>query len=148
MKRSGNSRRLLNWLGKIRIDCVLPLPHEIFCVGTKPGQSVDVSNRYTFMEFDFPRETLFTKLTIDNNSVSDNVALRQELYTGVFRLLRSNLHSGIKKMLIGQTQTHRYEIFIVRKRVTSDGSVELKPEKWAMSTGDYFRMSLLFTKEV
>ena len=55
---------------RIRIDSVLPLPHEVFCVASKHG-TAKVSNRYTFMEFDFPKETLFTKLRIDNGSVSD-----------------------------------------------------------------------------
>ena len=38
---------------KLRIDSVLPLPHELFAVGTK-NASAEISHRYTFMEFDFP----------------------------------------------------------------------------------------------
>ena len=133
---------------RIRIDSVLPLPHEVFCVGAKAGETTRVSNRYTFMEFDFPRETLFTKLRIDNGSVSDDVVLRQELHTGVFRLLKPQPHSGLKTMLPGQTQDHRYEIRIVRKRLQADNSVKLVSEPWNMDPGDYFRMTLLFTKQV
>jgi hypothetical protein len=133
---------------RIRIDSVLPLPHEVFCVGGKAGETTKVSNRYTFMEFDFPKETLFSKLTIDNNSISDEVKLRQELHTGIFRLLKPEAHSGVKTMLPGQTQDHQYEIRIVRKRIQPDGSVKLVSEKWDMDPGDYFRMTLLFTKQV
>ena len=50
-------------------------------------------------------------------------------------------------MLTGQSQDHRYEIFIIRKKIIN-GIVTLVEEKFPMSGGDYFRLVLLFTKEV
>ena len=132
---------------RIRIDSVLPLPHEMFCVGSKYGNT-ETSNRYSFMEFDFPKETVFTKLNIENSVISDNKTISQILHTGAFRLVKPSPHSGLKKMLIGQTQDQRYEIFIVRKYIMADGSVKYTPEKWPMSDGDFFRLVLLFSQEV
>ena len=133
---------------QIRIDSVLPLPHEIFCVGQKNDQTAKVSNRYTFFEFDFPREVMTTTLTVDGSVVSDNKKITQELHTGIMRLVKPSPHSGLKRMLAGQSQNHRYEIFIIRKRFKPDGSVELKEERWPMSSGDFFRLVILFTQEV
>ena len=126
---------------RIKIDSVLPLPHELFAVGSK------VENRYTFMEFDFPKETLFSRIGIENSRISDNVQLSQILRTGIFRLLKPSLHSGQKKMITGQSQDQRYEIFIIRKKI-QNGVVKLVEEKFPMSGGDYFRLVLLFTREV
>ena len=126
---------------RIRIDSVLPLPHELFAVNTK------VQNRYTFMELDFPKETLYSRIGIENNRISDNVQLSQILRTGIFRLVKPSLHSGQKKMLTGQSQDHRYEIFIIRKKIIN-GIITLVEEEFPMSGGDYFRLVLLFTKEV
>lgn len=131
---------------RLRIDSVLPLPHELFCVG-RLNESAKVSHRYTFMEFDFPKETLYTKVHIQNAKISDNQDLSQILRTGIFRLIKPSLHSGLKKMLPGQSQDHRYELFLIRK-VIKDGIVELREEKWPMSGGDFFRLVLLFTQEV
>ena len=133
---------------KIRIDSVLPIPHEVFGVGAANSSSVEISNRYTFLEFDFPKETMFSKMTMVDQRMSDNVSLSQILHTGVFELLKPSPHSGLKKMLAGQTQDHRYEIFLIRKSVAADGSMRLQEEKWPMGPGDYFRMVLLFTQEV
>lgn len=132
----------------IRIDSVLPLPHELFGVGKSKNASVDISNRYTFFEFDFPREVMTNTISVVGSKTSDNTKISQQLHTGIMSLVRPSPHSGLKKMLPGQTQDHRYEIFIIRKRFTADGSVELKEEPWPMSSADFFRMSLLFTQEV
>jgi len=87
-------------------------------------------------------------MTMVDQRMSDNVSLSQILHTGVFELLKPAPHSGLKKMLAGQTQDHRYEIFLIRKSVAADGSMRLQEEKWPMGPGDYFRMVLLFTQEV
>ena len=131
---------------KIRIDSVLPLPHELFAVG-KPN-STEVSHRYTFFEFDFPKETLFTRMTILNDMISDNNQLSQVLCTGVFQLIKPSPHSGLKKLNPGQSQFQRYEIFLVRRKPVKGGGIEFVEEKWPMSAGDYFRLALLFTQEV
>lgn len=133
---------------KIRIDSVLPLPHEVFGSGAAGSYSAQMSNRYTFLEFDFPKETMFSKMRMIDQRMSDNVDLSQILHTGVFQLVKPAPHSGLKKMLAGQTQDHRYEIFLIRKRVAADGSMLLEEEPWPMGDGDYFRMVLLFTQEV
>ena len=132
---------------RIRIDSVLSLPHELYAVGKK-NQSAEVSNRHVFMEFDFPKETLWNKFAIENGTISDNQQLSQILHTGVFRLIKPNLHSGLKKMMPGQSQTHRYELFLIRKRIQYDGTIKLIEEPLVMSGGDFFRLVLLFTKEV
>ena len=145
--QSGSRMDLFENRHRIRIDSVLSIPHELFAVGRK-NQNAQVSNRYTFMEFDFPKETLYTKFSIENGAISDNQSLSQILRTGIFRLIKPNLHSGLKKMLPGQSQDHRYELFLIRKRVQADGSVKLVEEPLPMSEGDYFHMVLLFTQEV
>ena len=132
---------------KLRIDSVLPLPHEIFAVAAK-GNSAEISNRYTFMEFDFPPENLSTKLTVFNNFLSDNRDISQKLLTGSFQLVKPSPHSGLKKMLAGQTQDQRFEFFLIRKTIMADGTLELVSEPYPMSDGDYFRMVLLFSQEV
>ena len=133
---------------QVRIDSVLPLPHEIFCVGQKDDQTAKVSHRYTFFEFDFPKEVMTNTMTVDDGVVSDNRKITQELHTGIMRLIKPSPHSGLKRMLAGQSQNHRYEIFIIRKRFKDDGTVELKEERWPMSVGDFFRLVILFTQEV
>ena len=50
-------------------------------------------------------------------------------------------------MITGQSQDQRYEIFIIRKKI-QNGVVKLVEEKFPMSGGDYFRLVLLFTREV
>ena len=126
---------------RIRIDSVLSLPHEMFAVNSK------ASHRYVFMEFDFPRETVSSRIAVQNMRLSDNISISQILHTGIFRLIKPSPHSGMKKLIAGQSQDHRYEIFIIRKKL-ENGVVKLQEEKFPMSSGDFFRLALLFTREV
>jgi len=132
---------------KLRIDSVLPLPHELFAVGTK-NSSADISHRYTFMELDFPPEILYSKLNIQNSIFSDEKSISQMLLTGCYYLIKPSQAGSLKKLLFGQTQDQRFELFLIRKKIQADGTIDFVTEKYPMQPGDYFRMVLLFTQEV
>lgn len=132
---------------RIRIDCVLPLPHELYGVGMK-NESTRMSNRYTFMEFDWPNEQMHCVTHTQGTQFEEKYGIEQRVLTGSMQIIKPGLHSGLKKMLVGQTQTHRYQLFIIRKEVQTDGTVKLIERPWPMSEGDYFYLSLLFVKDV
>ena len=131
---------------RIRIDCTLPLPHEIFGIGEK-NVSAKMSNRYTFMEFDWPQETISCETKTQGSRIVNRYSVEQKVNSGNMHIIRPGLHSGLKKMLVGQSQAHRYELFIVRKVINDDGTVTQKETPWPMKDGDWFRLSLLFVKE-
>ena len=131
---------------RIRIDCVLPLPHELFGIGEK-NQTTKVSNRYTFMEFDWPQDSMSCQTKTQGTRFTNQFSVKQDVNSGNMHIIKPGLHSGLKKMIVGQSQAHRYKLFIVRKVVNEDGSISQKEEPWPMSDGDWFRLSLLFVKE-
>lgn len=131
---------------RIRIDCVLPLPHELFGIGEK-NQSTKMSNRYTFMEFDWPQDVMSCETKTQGTRFTNRFSVKQDVNSGNMHIIKPGLHSGLKKMIVGQSQAHRYQLFIVRKVVNEDGSISQKEEPWPMSDGDWFRLSLLFVKE-
>ena len=132
----------------IRIDSVLPLPKETFSVSSSATDYKEASMRYNFVEMEFPREKVSHKTHTVNNRISDVYRLVQELQSGCIRI-KDNHNSMGKVLLAGQLQDHRYELFLVRRSYdTQQRKIVFKEEPLELSSGDYFRLSLVFAKQI
>ena len=133
----------------IRIDSVIPVPFETFAVGTSIEDSTARGiKRHSFVEVDFPQESISHVMTTHVNRVSDTFEIKQDLQSGAFELVSNPMNTLGKTMIPGQLQNHRYEIFVVRKVIDADRKVTFTQEALNFESGDFFMMSLLFTKQV
>jgi hypothetical protein len=133
----------------IRIDSVIPVPFETFAVGTSvTDTTARGSKRHSFVQVDFPQETISHVMTTHVNRVSDTFEIKQDLQSGAFELVSNAMNTLGKTMIPGQLQNHRYEIFLVRKTIGADRKVTFTQEALDFESGDFFMLSLLFTKQV
>ena len=130
------------------VDAVLPIPLQMFCVNANKGENRKAASKYAFLTLDFPEGRLTHKTIITGSRISDDMEISQPLRTGVFRILGDSRNSVAKKLIPGQLQDHRYELLLIRKETNSDGSVTLKEEKLMFGIGDYWKMDVVFTKQV
>ena len=133
----------------LRIDSVIPVPFETFAVGTSVEHTTaEGKKRHSFVEVDFPQESISHVMTTHVNRVSDTFEIKQDLQSGAFELVSNAMNTLGKTMIPGQLQNHRYEIFLVRKTIGADRKVTFTQEPLDFESGDFFMMSLLFTKQV
>lgn len=130
------------------VDAVLPIPLQMFCVNANKYDHRKGASKYAFLTLDFPEGRLTHKTIISGGALSDNMDISQPLRTGVFRILGDSHNSVAKKMIPGQLQDHRYELLLIRKKTNADGTVTLKEEKLVFEIGDYWKMDVVFTKQV
>ena len=131
----------------LSVDAVLPLPFEMFCMNSNSQDNNKGANRHAFLTLDFPEGNL-THKTIASSVLSDNLEISQKLRTGIFRIVGDSRNSVAKKLLPGQLQDQRYEIFLIRKRSQPDGTVKLVEEPLEFTTGDYWSMDVVFSKQI
>ena len=130
------------------VDAVLPIPLQMFCVNANKNEHRKGASKYAFLTLDFPEGRLTHKTLITGSRISDDMEISQPLRTGVFRILGDSHNSLAKKLIPGQLQDHRYELMLIRKESNADGSVTLKEERLVFGLGDYWKMDVVFTKQV
>ena len=131
----------------LSVDGVLPLPFEMLCLNSNKSDNAKGSLRHGFLRLDFPEGSLIHR-TIVNNVVSDDMEIDQKLRTGIFRIVGDSRNSVGKKLLQGQVQDQRYELFLIKKELQADGTVKLVEEPIKFTLGDYWSMDVVFTKQV
>lgn len=131
----------------LKIDAVLPLPFEMVVSNSNRTDNNKGANKYGFLTLDFPEGNLTHRSTV-NNVLSDNLEIDQTLRTGIFRIIGDSRNTVAKRLLPGQLQDHRYELFLIRKTPQADGSVKLLEEPVIFTNGDYWSADIVFTKQV
>ena len=132
---------------QIRIDSVLPVPFETLVISTKHDQRSKSQKRYNFLSIDWPKEH-FQHTMINTDILSDEIRLTEPIYTGRMTPIVKNLNSFGQNLMVGSTQDHRYELFLIRKVINDDYTVKQQEERIEFKPGDYFELSLVFTKQV
>jgi len=130
------------------VDAVLPIPLQLFCVKANKQDTRKSISKYAFLTLDFPEGRLTHKTIITGARISDEMEISQPLRTGVFRILGDSRNSVAKQLIPGQLQDHRYEILLIRKVTNADGTVALKEERLVFGNGDYWKMDIVFAKQV
>ena len=85
---------------------------------------------------------------INTDILSDEIRLTEPIYTGRMTPIVKNLNSFGQNLMVGSTQDHRYELFLIRKVINDDYTVKQQEERIEFKPGDYFELSLVFTKQV
>jgi hypothetical protein len=129
------------------VDAVLPLAFEMFCLNSNKHERNKGSNKFSFLTLDFPEGNLSHR-TIMNHTISDDIEISQRLRTGLFKIVTESVNSISKKLLPGTIQDQRFELLLVRKVSKADGTVQLVEEPVEFSSGDFWSMDIVFTKQV
>ena len=133
----------------IRIDSVIPVPFETFAVGTSEVDNTARGvKRHSFFEVDFPQEKIEHTLTTHTDHISDTFQIKQDLQSGIFELVANASNTLSKTMIPGQLQTHRFEILVVKKEINAQREIVFKAEPLAFEKGDFYMLSVLFTKQI